>query len=200
MNNPLYDYIGETDIYLIDQIMKDRYQPHHKILDSGCGYGRNLHWFLKNNFAIYGVDHNETAIRDLRSRLPQEQKERFQTAPLDNLPYKTEDFDHIICSAVLHFATTTAHFQKMVAELTRTLKPNGSLFIRMTSDIGIEGRSHPIADGVYQIPDGSTRFLLTRTLLAETMQKNNLSFLEPFKTVNVHDLRCMSTLVLKKES
>ena len=200
MNNPLHDAIGETDIYLIDQIMKDRYQPHHKVLDAGCGYGRNLHWFLKNNFTIYGVDQNETAIRDLRSRIPQEQKERFQTAPLDNLPYKTEDFDHLICSAVLHFATTTAHFQKMVAELIRVLKTNGSLFIRMTSDIGIEGRSHPIADGVYQIPDGSTRFLLTRTLLAETMQKNNLSFLEPFKTVNVHDLRCMSTLVLKKES
>jgi tellurite methyltransferase len=200
MNNPLHDAIGETDIYLIDQIMKGRYQPDDKILDAGCGYGRNGYWFLKNNFDIYGVDQNKTAIDQLRYRLPPKLGERFQQAPLDNLPFTADHFDHIICSAVLHFATNTAHFHRMVTETVRTLKPHGSLFIRMTSDIGIEGKSNPIADGVYQIPDGSTRFLLTRTLLAETMQKNNLSFLEPFKTVNVDDLRCMSTLVLKKEN
>ncbi len=196
MSNPLHEAIGETDIYLIDQIMKGRYQPRDTILDAGCGYGRNLHWFLQHDCNVYGVDQDTAAISSLRSRFG----EKFQQAALDNLPFDNNYFDHIICSAVLHFAKRTTHFHEMVAESTRVLKPNGSLFVRMTSDIGIEGRSRPIADGVYQIPDGSTRFLLTRTLLAETMHKNKLSFLEPFKTVNVNDLRCMSTLVLKKES
>jgi len=86
----------------------------------------------------------------------------------------------------------------MLTEMARVLKTNGSLFIRMTSDIGIENNVKLISDGVYIIPDGSKRFLLTKTLLAECMQENNLSFLEPLKTVNVDDLRCMSTLVLQK--
>ena len=198
MINPLQDAIGDTDIYLIDQIMKGRYQPEDTILDAGCGYGRNLFWFLKNGFNIYGVDQNTAAINNLRTNLPPHLGKKFQQADLETLPFDNNYFDHIICSAVLHFAKNTAHFQEMVAESIRVLKPNGSLFIRMTSDIGIEGKPKPIADGVFGIPDGSTRFLLTRTLLAEIIQKNNLSFLEPFKTVNVDDLRCMSTLVLKK--
>ena len=83
-------------------------------------------------------------------------------------------------------------------EMVRVLKPSGSLFIRMTADIGIEDKVQPVGNGVYTIPDGSRRFLLTRTLLADTMRKNRLSFLEPLKTVNVNDIRCMSTLVLTK--
>ena len=198
MINPLHESIGETDIYLIDQIMKGRYQPQDTILDAGCGYGRNLYWFLKNDCHVYGVDQNTAAIANLRNHLPPHLGEKFQQADLETLPFDNNYFDHIICSAVLHFAKNTTHFHEMMAESTRVLKKHGSLFIRMTSDIGIEGRSHPIGDGVYQIPDGSTRFLLTRTLLAEIQNKNNLSLIEPFKTVNVDDLRCMSTLVLEK--
>jgi hypothetical protein len=68
----------------------------------------------------------------------------------------------------------------------------------MTSDIGIEDKVQPAGDGVYDIPDGSRRFLLTRDLLADVMRKNGLSFLEPLKTVNVNDIRCMSTVVLRR--
>ena len=81
----------------------------------------------------------------------------------------------------------------------RVLKPGGNLFIRMTSDIGIENRVRALEEGVYLIPDGSTRFLLTRSLLGQVMKKYSFSFLEDFKTVNVNDIRCMSTLVLQKE-
>jgi hypothetical protein len=86
----------------------------------------------------------------------------------------------------------------MIAEMVRVLKPSGSVFIRMTSDIGIEAKVQRVGDGVYDIPDGSRRFLLTRTLLADIMRKNKLSFLEPLKTVNVNDVRCMSTVVLTR--
>jgi hypothetical protein len=82
--------------------------------------------------------------------------------------------------------------------MTRILQPGGSLFIRMATDIGMERLVHHISDGVYLIPDGTQRFLLTRTLLAASLQKNNLSLAEPLKTVNVDDVRCMSTLMLQK--
>lgn len=85
-----------------------------------------------------------------------------------------------------------------MVELVRVLKRNGSLFIRMTSNIGIETHVELMEDGVYHIPDGSIRFLLTKQLLASTMCQCNLSFIEPLKTVNVNDIRCMSTLMLSK--
>lgn len=197
MDTDIKILLGQTDIYLIDQIMKGHYQLKDHVLDAGCGSGRNLHWFLQHNYNIQGIDVNEDAIEELQARFP-EQAANFIVAGLERTPFNDVSFDHIICSAVLHFASNTNHFNTMLAELVRILKPGGSLFIRMTSDIGIEDLVELTGDGVYSIPDGSTRFLLTRAILATCMQQYNLSYLEPFKTVNVDDMRCMSTLLLQK--
>jgi len=195
MNHSIQEVLGDTDIYLIDQIMKGRYEMKDLILDAGCGHGRNLHWFLQNNISIYGVDQDEMAISSLQSRHPL-LAERFQQSAVEKLPFENQYFHHVISSAVLHFARNTQHFHHMIAEMVRVLQSGGSLFIRMTSDIGIEDKVRSVGDGVYDIPDGSRRFLLTRQLLTDTMEKYKLSFLEPLKTVNVNDVRCMSTLML----
>jgi tellurite methyltransferase len=194
----LQELIGNTDIYLLDQVMKDRYKHSDKILDAGCGGGKNLVWFLKNDIEIYGVDRDATPINYLKSMHPNLDENRFVQADVEKLPFTNNFFDHVISSAVLHFAENTHHFNDIMKEVVRVLKPGGSLFIRMTSDIGIENKVRLIEDGVYDIPDGSVRFLLTRELLDTTLQKFKLSFLEPLKTVNVNDIRCMTTLVLKK--
>ncbi len=191
--------LGRTDIYLIDQIMKGRYAPGDKILDAGCGSGRNIHWFVQNNFEIYGIDSSEAAIINLRNEYPALPAENLQVSLIEKLPFPDHFFEHVISSAVLHFAASTTHFKAMMGEMLRVLKPNGTLFIRMTSDIGIEDKVKLLPNGNHVIPDGSMRFLLTKPLLAECMQQFNLSFSEPLKTVNVDDMRCMSTLMLQKK-
>jgi tellurite methyltransferase len=200
LNNPssIHEMIGETDIYLLDQIMKGRYEIQDTILDAGCGFGRNMHWFIKNNYAIYGINKNEEAISTLKAKYPSLPGERLLVSPVEQMPFANNYFNHIISSAVVHFANNTQQFYSMITEMLRLLKPKGSLFIRMTSDIGIEDKVHLLNDGVYSIPDGSKRFLLTRTIITSLLQENQLSFLESLKTVNVNDMRCMSTLVLQK--
>lgn len=194
----IHEVIGDTDIYLIDQILKGRYQPEDTILDAGCGLGRNMHWFLQSKFCIYGIDQNNGHITDLKQDNPLLPANRLQVAKVELMPFGNSFFNHIISSAVLHFAESTEHFLAMLKEMVRVLKPKGSLFIRMTSDIGIDDKVKPIGDGVYIIPDTSTCFLLTRPLLQTILNEFHLSFLEPLKTVNVNDVRCMSTLVLQK--
>jgi tellurite methyltransferase len=197
MDNSTQLLLGHTDIYLIDQIMKGRFKVDDIILDAGCGTGRNLHWFLQNHFNIQGIDVNVDAIQELQDTYPYATG-NFKVTSLEETGFADNFFDHIICSAVLHFANNTAQFNCMLAELVRILKPGGTLFIRMTSDIGIEDKVEPVGNGVYVIPDGSTRFLLTRNLLAHCTNQHKLSFVEPLKTVNVDDVRCMSTLLLQK--
>lgn len=194
----LQSILGDTDIYLLDQIRKGRYKKDEKLFDAGCGNGRNLTWFLQNNLLVYGIDRDLAAIQDLKVRISDLDPKKFMVSEIENTPFPGNYFDHIICSAVLHFANGNEHFQRMGSELVRILKPGGSLFIRMTSNIGIENKVALIEDGVYFLPDESTRFLLTKSLLASFMEQNRLSFLEPLKTVNVNDIRCMSTLVLQK--
>jgi len=197
-SNSVQDLVGNTDIYLLDQIIKGRYSQADKLLDAGCGTGRNLHWFLTEGIGIYGTDQNSNAIDEIKAAYPSIPADRFQSCPVEHLPFKNDFFDHVISSAVLHFADSISQFRAMLTGMVRVLKPGGSLFIRMTSDIGIENKVKLVKDGVYLIPDGSTRFLLTRSLLTDILQQYPLSFAEPLKTVNVDDIRCMSTLVFQK--
>jgi tellurite methyltransferase len=198
ISQDLQALIGATDIYLLDQILKGRYQLGYRLLDAGCGGGRNLHWFLRNGFEIYGVDRDPLAIAALQEQHPDLPAGRFLACDAATLPFPDGHFEGIISSAVLHFAESTRHFFQLVDELHRVLKGGGSLFIRMTSDIGIEDKVVPTGEGVFLLPDGSTRFLLTRALLEELLRRYDFRFLEEFKTVNVGDKRCMSTLVLQK--
>lgn len=190
--------IEGIDIYLLDQILKERYQQNDVILDAGCGSGRNLKWFYDNKFTLYGVDSLESRIEEVKEKYT-EQHSNFSVQNLDQLQFENQFFDHVICSAVLHFAQNTQQFKRMVAELFRVLKPSGSLFIRMTSNFGIEDKVQSISDGVYYLPDTTNRFLLTSDLVAYLKETFSFTYLEPLKTVNVNNMRCMSTLVLKKK-
>jgi tellurite methyltransferase len=193
------ELVGNTDIYLLDQILKGRYGIHDRLLDAGCGHGRNLHWFLHHDMKVYGTDRDPSAIESLKALHPELDGDRLRVCPLESTPFPDDYFDHLISSAVLHFAESPDQFLAMWQEMTRILKPGGSIFVRMASDIGIESRVKPMGSGVYLIPDGSFRFLLTRDLLTSLLDNFPLGFLEPLKTTNVDDQRCMSTLVLQKQ-
>lgn len=193
----LIEILGNADIYLIDQIMKGRYQKDNLVLDAGCGSGRNLQYFHESGIPIYAIDRNAEHIENLQQQYPK-LSANFKVAALEDIPFSDDTFDHIICNAVLHFAQSETHFRQMFSELVRVLKKGGSLFIRMTSDIGIEGKPTLLQNGVYFLPDESERFLLTRDLLNELLTTHQLSLLENVKSTNVNDLRSMTTLVFMK--
>ena len=195
--------LGKIDIYLIDQLQKGRMKPGMKILDAGCGYGRNSEYFIKNNYKIYGVDKNEYPILELKENInkwnPAFNKNNFQKSNLIKIPFQNNYFDFIISSAVLHFSENRNHFIQLFNELCRVLNNKGVLFVRMTSKHTIEHLAKHLHGDVYLLPDGSTRYLLDRKVLKKLMEENELLFLDPFKTVNVSDIRSMSTLVLCKK-
>ena len=182
----------------MDQIIKQRYQSSETILDAGCGSGRNLHWFYNNGFSIYGIDVNEEQIKNIKKTYSR-QAGNFFLSKVKKLAFNDDFFDHIICNAVLHFAENKSDFKAMFSELIRVLKPNGSLFIRVASTFGIEDKLIPVSKGIYTLPDGTTRFLLTHSLLKDIVENPTLNLLEPVKTVNVNDLRSMTTLVIQKQ-
>lgn len=196
MNN-IQQLLGNTDIYLIDQILKGRYQNNDKILDAGCGSGRNSLWFYENDFQLSACDLSQEALDTYIANYP-EMKDFTSLASLDNLPYQDSSFNHIICSAVLHFAKDTATFKQYFSELSRVLAPGGSLFFRMTTDVGVEHTAQLVQDGVYYLKDDTHRFLITRSLLNEVLAENHLILEGPFKTTIVEDLRSMCTVLAIK--
>lgn len=188
-----------TDIYLLDQIMKGRYLPGEAILDAGAGAGRNLRWFVEQGYPVTALDRDPAAVQRLREQYPRLPIGYILEDELEDLPFTDEAFHHVICSAVLHFAESEAHFEAMFAELVRVLRPGGSLFIRTATDRGLAVPPEPLGQGRYRLRDGSDRFLMTLVSLDRLMHRHRLHFLEPFKTVLVEDLRSMAVLVLGKE-
>lgn len=203
MSNNLQQLYGNIDIYLFDQLLKGRFNNCHKIIDIGCGSGRNLPYFLQNGFEVYGIDPDAGAVeyvKQLSSTLaPNNPPTNFAVANAEALPYPDDFFDLAICSAILHFAKSHAHFDAMLHSVWRVLKPGGYLFARLASDIGIEDLVKPIGDGVYLLPDGSTRYLVNQETLLSYTHNLGAELFEPIKTTNVQNLRCMTTWCLQKK-
>lgn len=73
----LQEWFGGIDIYLFDQLLKDRIVPGMRVLDAGCGAGRNLVYFLRSGYEVFGVDESGPQITQLR---------RMATALAPHLP------------------------------------------------------------------------------------------------------------------
>ncbi|MCC5937347.1 MAG: class I SAM-dependent methyltransferase [Lunatimonas sp.] len=200
----LNQLIGNIDMYLLDQILKCRFGKEMRILDAGCGEGRNAHYFIKGGYQIFGVDQDMLSIKMARmhaqSLNPGYDVLRFQVCGLENLLFHKEAFDAVICSAVLHFAKSTAHFEAMWAELMRVLKPGGIFWLRTCTDAGgIQSLSTDLGDGRYILPDGSERFVLSEVLLESLMQQWGLEHLEAPRSVLVHRQRSMGVFLFQKQ-
>ena len=175
-----------------------------KILDAGTGGGRNIIYFMRMGCKVFAVDRNAEAVAHIKhlaqTLAPELPSENFQIAAIEKLPFPDQHFDSVISSAVLHFAENEAQFNQMLDEMWRVLKPGGMLFARLASSIGIENLVIPIGYGRYRLPDGSERFLVNEDFLMTATEKLGGQLLEPVKTTNVQNLRCMTTWVLSKNS
>ena len=205
--------VGEIDIYLFDQILRGRFDRRRTVLDAGCGDGRNLVYFLRSaftdGFACYGVDRDPQAIAAVRAlaaglspglsvdRSPTHPLEQFQVAAIDDLPFATATMDAVICSAVLHFADDLPHFERMVTELWRVLAPGGLFFARLASNIGIEAAVGAAGRRV-RLPDGSDRFIVDQEILLTLTARLGGRLIDPIKTTNVQQQRCMTTWCVSK--
>jgi len=193
---------GEIDIYLFDQLLRGRFDRRRRVLDAGCGAGRNLPFFLRHRFDVRAVDSEPAAIRSVRqlaaSLHPELPSAQLHCGPLDALPWEDGSTDAVICSAVLHFARDEREFAAMLEEMWRILAPGGLFFARLATSIGLE-RHLSSATGRVRLPDGSERFVVDEPTLMSWTSKLGGILLDPLKTTNVQNIRCMTTWVMEKQ-
>src|SRR5262249_13220963 len=158
---------GQIDIYLFDQILRGRIAPGMRVLDAGCGGGRNLVYLLKEKYEVFGADADPHAIAAVRRLAPHLPAGNFRTGPIESMSFPDGIADMVISSAVLHFARDERHFLDMLRESWRVLKPGGLFFCRLASSIGIEAQVQWIEGRRYFLPDGSERYLVDEALLME---------------------------------
>ena len=194
------DQFGQIDIYVFDQILRGNIAAPMRILDAGCGYGRNLVHLLREGCEVFavdadpaGVDHVRRLSASLDTGLPDE---NFQVAQIEKLPFPADFADVVLCNSVLHFARDGQHFLAMLRELWRVVRPGGMLFCRLGSRIGMDFEL--LRPNIYRVGDGSEWFLVDERMLLRLTSELGGVLVDPLKTTIVQDYRCMTTWVLRK--
>ncbi|NYF78296.1 class I SAM-dependent methyltransferase [Granulicella arctica] len=196
----LQQQFGPIDIYLFDQLLRGNIAPGMRILDAGCGYGRNLVYLLREGYELFGVDANPAAIEEVHRLIaalaPSLPKANFRHQAIEAMSFPDAFADVVLLSAVLHFSRDDAHFEAILRSAWRTLRPGGLFFCRLASTIGME-QQH-IAGRRFLSPDGAERYLVDEALLLALTRDLGGQLIDPLKTTVVQNQRCMTTWVVRK--
>jgi tellurite methyltransferase len=197
----LRETFGDIDIYLFDQLLRGRIPERARVIDAGCGGGRNLTYLLRRGCDVYAVDANPEAVRIVRALAatlaPDLPADHFRVEPIEAMTFDGVA-DVVISSAVLHFARDDEHFDAMLGACWRAVAPGGLFFCRLASSIGMEARMMPLGNGRFRLPDGSDRYLVDEPTLLERTRRLGGTLVDPLKTTVVQDQRCMTTWVMRK--
>src|SRR5580698_6750469 len=154
----LQEQFGQIDIYLFDQLLRGNIRAGMRVLDAGCGGGRNIVYLLREGYEVFGADADAEAVASVREMAavlaPESPSENFQVAAIEAMPFPDEFADVVVCHSVLHFARDEAHFDAMVRGVWRVLRPGGMLFCRLGTFIGA-------GSGIEFEPVGPLRFRMS---------------------------------------
>src|SRR5487761_1072373 len=171
----LQEQFGQIDIYLFDQLLKGRIATGMRILDAGCGSGRNLVYLLREGYEVFAADADAGQVERVRrmaqTLAPSLAASNLRAEPVEQLSFEDGCADVVLSSAVLHFARDDAHFDAMLRGCWRVLKPGGLFFCRLASSIGMENRMQPIEGRRYRLPDGSERYVVDEALLGSLTER-----------------------------
>ena len=175
--------LGNADLLLIDQILKGRFHQDMRMLDAGCGEGRNMVYFIKNEFPVYGIDQNPEAVSMARLIARSVNKnytvENIFSTSIEENPFPAEFFDVVFCINVLHFASNLKHFMTMVEALLKILRKGGHFYVGMeceSSDILEEARPSIYKRNMKSVPE---RFLMTKDLMKRMLDLKIIEKSEP---------------------
>ena len=200
MRLSVQEQFGQIDIYVFDQILRGNIAADTRVLDAGCGYGRNLVYLLREGCEVYALDKDAEGVAHVRwlsasleTGLPEE---NFQIGAIEAMPFPDGFADVVICNSVLHFARDDRQFRAMVDGLWRVLRPGGMLFCRLGSRIGMNFKR--VRGNIFVVGDGSEWYLVDEEMLLGLTQELNAVLVDPLKTTVVQDYRCMTTWVVRK--
>lgn len=141
-----------------------------KILDSGCGWGRDIDYFVnRKHFDAVGVD---KAPKPLEYGLEKYDlsEDHLRRMDIEDLRFKDETFDGVWCNSVIFFFHKD-EMDKPLSELSRVLKKGGILYINFKLTDKPEKHSY-----IREEYDGSNikRYLITEQEAENKLEKFNL--------------------------
>jgi len=179
--------------------------PSSKILELGCGVGRDAVYFAEKGHDVVATDLSEVVIIQNR-KVFDDSGVRFQVLDMRQpMPFDPESFDVVYANLSLHYYTDQ-DTRKIVQEVTRVLKPNGVLAFacKSTNDFHY-GNGKEIERDVFVGKSGHVRHLFsieyTQALLQDQFQIELIDEVtEEYSAQKSAMVRCIARKMTKKTS
>ncbi len=145
--------------------------PVRRVLDIGCGAGRNAGPLADSGLNLVGIDLSWPMLCAARSR-PQPTKASLCLAlsPMDALPFRDRSFDLVIAHGIWNLARSGAEFRGAVSEAARVSKRRAGLFVFTFSRNTLPGSVTPVPGETFvftQFSGHAQCFLTEAELISE---------------------------------
>ena len=116
-----------------------------KVLDVGCGNGRDCKYIFQQEFHVRGIDLSKNMLSIAQELVPDVQ---FEIMDLTNITYPENSYDGIISNCSL-FHVPVEELPKTLDSFSKVLKPNGKLLLILQEGLGETMIEEPYRKGVY---------------------------------------------------
>ena len=155
------------------QAAADEWRAAARLLDIGCGAGRNAVPLARAGWDVYGVDLSLPMVTTARARVAAAQltdRARVLLAPMDRLPFASASFDFIVAHGIWNLARSGGEFRRAVDEAARVARPGCALFLFTFSRHTLPPEAEPAPGESFVFTQFSGQpqcFLTEEQLLAE---------------------------------
>ena len=102
-----------------------------KILDAGCGCGRDVAYFKEEGYDVVGIDASKGMLKEARRRV----KATFKAMDFTALKFRADSFNGVwACASLVH--TPLKEIPVVLKQFHKVLKKNGILYISMKEGEG----------------------------------------------------------------
>lgn len=151
---------------LFAQWVMQQMETGKKVVDMGCGNGRDSIFFMEKGMDVYAVDASEVAIEHIAERYP----DRIHVENKDFISYlgrNNEKFDYLYSRFTIH-AISEDEQNMCIQNAYKALKPNGKIFIevRCTKD-ELYGKGSLVAKNTFFYNGHNRRFIEKDELVSD---------------------------------
>lgn len=116
-----------------------------KVLDVGCGNGRDCKYISQKGFNVNGIDLSVGMLEIAKERVP---NGKFEIMDITDITYPDNSYDGIISNCSL-FHIPAEELPKTLSSFRRVLKPNGKLLLILQEGNGETMVEEPYRPGVH---------------------------------------------------
>lgn len=141
-----------------------------KVLELGCGVGRDAAFFAKNGHDVTATDLSDVVI-ERNKRMLGDLGIRFQALDMQaRLPFEDSGFDLVFANLSLHYYTDE-DTRKIIKDITRVLRPDGMLaFVCKSVNDFHYGNGEEVEKNVFVGKSGHVRHLFSVDYARELIQ------------------------------